>query len=99
MARAAEDGADHLVLTSDNPRNEDPQQIIESILIGLTRTAPTICLDRAQAISQTIAQASHRDVVLIAGKGHETYQEIGTTKLPFSDYQQVMLALKLRGMV
>lgn len=99
MARAAEDGADHLVLTSDNPRNEDPQQIIENMLTGLTRTVPTICIDRALAISQTIAQASHSDVVLIAGKGHEAYQEIGSLKLPFSDYQQATLALKLRGMV
>ena len=99
MASAAEAVADHLVFTSDNPRNEDPQHIIERMLTGLRDTQqPTICIDRGQAIAQTIANASQRDVILVAGKGHETHQLIGDAKLEFSDYQHSLSALRLRGL-
>ena len=100
MASVVEALADHMVFTSDNPRNEDPEQIIQSMVAGLgNKTKLTICIDRAQAIAQTIAQASARDVILIAGKGHETYQEIGSSRLPFSDQAHALAALKLRGQV
>ena len=100
MASAAEALADHIVFTSDNPRNEDPERIIESMLAGLNnKTKLTICIDRAQAISQTIAQAGPQDVILIAGKGHETYQEIGAARITFSDQAHAVAALKLRGLV
>ena len=98
MAKAAEELAHHLVFTSDNPRNEDPQQIIQSMVAGLSNTTKlTVCIDRAQAIAQTIAQAQPQDVILIAGKGHEAYQEIGAVRLSFSDVAHALAALKLRG--
>lgn len=98
MAKVAEAFADHMVFTSDNPRNEDPEQIIQSMVAGLCNTAKlAVCIDRAQAIAQTIAQAKPQDVILIAGKGHETYQEIGASRLSFSDAAHAMAALKLRG--
>lgn len=100
MASAAEALSDHMVFTSDNPRNEDPGQIIDNMVAGLgNKTKLTICIDRAQAIAQTVAQASSRDVILIAGKGHETYQDIGSSRLPFSDEAHALAALKLRGWV
>jgi UDP-N-acetylmuramoyl-L-alanyl-D-glutamate--2,6-diaminopimelate ligase len=100
MASVSEALADHMVFTSDNPRNEDPGHIIDNMVAGLSnKTKLTICIDRAQAIAQTIAQASARDVILIAGKGHETYQEIGSSRLPFSDEAHALAALNLRGLV
>jgi UDP-N-acetylmuramoyl-L-alanyl-D-glutamate--2,6-diaminopimelate ligase len=84
-----------VVLTSDNPRGEDPA----AILAGIARGAPQarIVPDRAQAIAATIAAADARDVVLIAGKGHEPYQEIAGRRLPFSDAQHAAAALAARG--
>ena len=98
MATVAEAFADHMVFTSDNPRNEDPEQIIQNMVAGLDNTTKLkVCIDRAQAIAQTIAQAQPQDVILIAGKGHETYQEIGASRLLFSDATHALAALKLRG--
>jgi UDP-N-acetylmuramoyl-L-alanyl-D-glutamate--2,6-diaminopimelate ligase len=98
MAKVAEEFAHHLVFTSDNPRHEDPEQIIQNMVAGLSNTTKlTVCMDRAQAIAQTIAQAQPQDVILIAGKGHETYQEIGASRLSFSDVAHALTALKLRG--
>lgn len=86
MLRAVLDHSDEIVITQDNPRTEDPQQIVQDMLDGIcTLTNITIQMDRKQAIAQTIARASVGDIVLIAGKGHEEYQIIGTNKLPFSD--------------
>ena len=94
MARQAELGADVICLTSDNPRHEDPQHIVAQMLAGLQMPeAALVQIDRAQAIAQTIATATARDVVLIAGKGHETYQEIQGVKHGFSDVDHAMLAL------
>jgi UDP-N-acetylmuramoyl-L-alanyl-D-glutamate--2,6-diaminopimelate ligase len=100
MAKAAEEGADVIVLTSDNPRSEQPQDIIENMLDGLSDSSKAIiCLDRAQAITQTIEKARPQDVILIAGKGHESYQEIGEQRIPFSDEIHVLAALNLWGSV
>ena len=100
MAKVAQEFADHMVFTSDNPRNEDPEQIIQNMVAGLSNTAKlSVCIDRAQAIAQTIAQAKPQDVILIAGKGHETFQEIGTSRLSFSDAAHALAALRLRGCV
>lgn len=94
MAKSAERLADHIVITSDNPRTEDPQQIIDEIVSGLTRPAQaTVIEDRAAAIAWAIGQATDTDVVLIAGKGHEDYQQIGTEFRPFSDYAIAEAAL------
>lgn len=76
--------ADRVILTSDNPRLEDPRAILEAIRTGVTVTH-AIELDRAKAIAGAIGEARAGDVVLIAGKGHEIYQEVGGTRLPFSD--------------
>lgn len=86
MAHAAEAFADHVVITSDNPRNEPPQLIIDAIVGGLRQPQrATIIEDRAAAIAWAIGEADADDVVLIAGKGHEAFQQTGDRKLPFSD--------------
>ena len=94
MARAAERLADRVVITSDNPRAEDPGQIIDEVMSGLVRPKQaTVIEDRAAAIAWTIGQASDADIVLIAGKGHESYQQIGKELRPFSDYAVAETAL------
>ncbi len=94
MAHMAEQGSDLVCLTSDNPRSEDPVHILRQMREGLQRPeAAHMQVDRAQAIADTIAQASANDVVLIAGKGHETYQEIQGVKHGFSDVDHAILAL------
>ncbi len=88
MAQVAQALADRIVVTSDNPRSEDPQRIIEEILAGLdagARARTVVDADRRKAIDGAIRQARAGDVVLLAGKGHETVQVIGTTKIPFDD--------------
>jgi UDP-N-acetylmuramoyl-L-alanyl-D-glutamate--2,6-diaminopimelate ligase len=84
MGEAASRIADAVVITSDNPRNEDPVRIIQAIAGG-ARPPYVIEPDRARAIECAISTATAGDVVLIAGKGHETYQEIAGNRLPFSD--------------
>ncbi|MCG8414080.1 MAG: UDP-N-acetylmuramoyl-L-alanyl-D-glutamate--2,6-diaminopimelate ligase [Pseudomonadales bacterium] len=97
MGEIAEKFADRLILTDDNPRNEQGDLIIEHILSGMAdKTAAMIERDRATAINLAIAQAKHGDVVLIAGKGHETYQEVNGVRQIFSDANQVRLAMKAR---
>ena len=95
MAQAACAFGDHVVVTSDNPRTEDPLTILEDIKPGLdTNTAHSIEVDRTRAIAQAIAMASPNDTVLIAGKGHEDYQIIGTEKIHFDDREQAAKALQ-----
>jgi UDP-N-acetylmuramoyl-L-alanyl-D-glutamate--2,6-diaminopimelate ligase len=98
MAAAAEQYAQQVVLTSDNPRGEDPQTILNQMRSGLQRAHQAIVIaDRAQAISQTVQQAGAHDVVLVAGKGHEDYQEIAGIKYPFSDVKHAREALMHRA--
>jgi len=88
MARAAEQFADSVVVTSDNPRTEDPNAIIDDIIGGFANPRSERIIiepDRRRAIERAIGQAEPDDIVLIAGKGHETYQIIGATRLDFSD--------------
>jgi UDP-N-acetylmuramoyl-L-alanyl-D-glutamate--2,6-diaminopimelate ligase len=95
MGAVAARHADRIVVTSDNPRSERPEAIISQILLGLTHDgSATVQSDRAVAISQTLALAQAADVVLVAGKGHEDYQEVAGVKHPFSDVQQVRQALQ-----
>tara|TARA_B100001248_G_scaffold259303_1_gene245105 strand:+ start:1354 stop:2802 length:1449 start_codon:yes stop_codon:yes gene_type:complete len=89
MASAGEKYADHLILTSDNPRGEEPAKILEDMQKGLKQPA-TIIEDRSTAIHHALSQAKAGDIVLIAGKGHEQYQEIAGKRLKFSDKQQVL---------
>jgi UDP-N-acetylmuramoyl-L-alanyl-D-glutamate--2,6-diaminopimelate ligase len=89
MARVAEELADVVYITSDNPRTEDPQSIIEEIVTGLTGArAAIIEPDRHQAIAHILADARAGDTVLLAGKGHEDYQIIGTEKRHFDDAEE-----------
>jgi len=87
MAAIAEKWADKIIVTSDNPRTEDPGVIIHDILEGFTTTKPYTEVDRRKAIQLGISLAQSGDVVLIAGKGHETYQQIGVDRISFSDYK------------
>ena len=87
MGKIAERRADRIVVTSDNPRGEEPADIIAAIVVGLSKPeSATIIEDRAAAIGWAIGQAAADDVVLIAGKGHENYQLLGDRRLDFSDY-------------
>ena len=95
MGAAAEQGADQVLVTSDNPRLEDPQAIVADILAGMRPQTPYE-LDRAAAIAQAIAQADARDVVLLAGKGHEDYQDAQGHKRPFSDCHEAARAVQAR---
>ena len=97
MGAAVARGADRVVLTSDNPRREDPLVILQQIAPGLAGHGHVVQqVDRAQAIAYAVAGAQPGDVVLIAGKGHEAYQEIDGRRLPFSDLDQVYQALATR---
>jgi UDP-N-acetylmuramoyl-L-alanyl-D-glutamate--2,6-diaminopimelate ligase len=94
MGAVAARHAERIVVTSDNPRRERPEAIISQILLGVTHDgSATVQSDRAQAIAQTVAQADAVDVVLVAGKGHEDYQEVAGVRQPFCDMQQVRQAL------
>jgi UDP-N-acetylmuramoyl-L-alanyl-D-glutamate--2,6-diaminopimelate ligase len=95
MAQAAELLADRLVITSDNPRGEDPAAIIRDMVTGLEHPENArVIMDRASAIRQAILESSPGDIVLIAGKGHEAWQEINGQKIPFSDEAAVNAALE-----
>jgi len=89
--------ADQLVVTSDNPRTEDPQRILDDVVAGIPAgVALQVEPDRGIAIAATIAGASPGDLVLIAGKGHEDYQILGTTKIHFDDREEAEKALRAR---
>jgi UDP-N-acetylmuramyl tripeptide synthase len=98
MGAAAAAGADVVVVTSDNPRTEDPTHIVAQVTAGAqwARHLETE-VDRAHAITHAIQSAAPNDVVLIAGKGHEDYQIVGRAKLPFSDLEQARRALASRA--
>lgn len=97
MAAAAEAASDQVVLTSDNPRSESPQAILAAMVTGLSLPSQAqIQADRARAIAEVVAQAAAQDVVLVAGKGHETEQEIMGVRHPFSDVLHVQAALQQR---
>jgi UDP-N-acetylmuramoyl-L-alanyl-D-glutamate--2,6-diaminopimelate ligase len=93
MGRIAELGADKVWLTSDNPRSEDPELIIAAMQQGMRDANHLVEVDRARAIRLAIAGADAADVVLIAGKGHEDYQEISGKRLPFDDRLHAAAAL------
>ena len=93
MARVAEQLADDVYLTSDNPRTEDPEAILAEVAAGLTGRPRCVEADRRTAIAAALADAGPEDVVLVAGKGHENYQVVGTVKHPFDDVQECERAL------
>jgi len=94
MGGIAQRLADRAVVTSDNPRHEAPSQILEHIVAGMTGThKPMIIEDRRTAIGQAIRLADACDVILVAGKGHEDYQDVAGVKHPFSDVDEARLQL------
>jgi UDP-N-acetylmuramoyl-L-alanyl-D-glutamate--2,6-diaminopimelate ligase len=100
MGRVAAEGADRFWATSDNPRTEDPETIVDMMLAGVPpehRDRIVRRTDRAAAIAAAIGEAHDDDVVLIAGKGHEDYQVLGTRKIHFDDREHARAALVLRG--
>ncbi|MDD4352691.1 MAG: UDP-N-acetylmuramyl-tripeptide synthetase, partial [Candidatus Gracilibacteria bacterium] len=94
MGRAAAELADYIILTSDNPRDEDPTTIVNEIAAGIPEGTPCeVELNRHRAIRHAIETAEEGDAILIAGKGHETYQEIRGVRHPFSDRNVVKTIL------
>lgn len=92
MGAQAQRFADQVVVTSDNPRDESPQHILRQIVAGMA-PAPTVIEDRAEAIAHAVGEAAEADLILLAGKGHEDYQEVAGVKRPFSDVAQARAAL------
>ncbi len=94
MAHAADNNADFSIITSDNPRKEDPDEIIAEVEKGFRSDRYETITDRAEAIARAVSLAEPRDIVLIAGKGHETYQEFADNTIPFDDLQIARRALE-----
>jgi len=100
MAKVACEGADEVIVTSDNPRTEDPDAIITEIMTGVpaeSRGRVAVESDRSRAIAYAVTSAREGDIILIAGKGHEDYQIIGTEKRNFDDRREAEAALRMRG--
>ena len=96
MGRAAEQGADFAIITSDNPRSEDPAAIIADIETGFQGDHYEVVVDRREAIERAVSLAQPRDIVLIAGKGHENYQQFARTTVTFDDVQVAKAAIDAR---
>jgi len=94
MAQVVDLNADYAIITSDNPRKEDPAAIISQVERGFRSSHYEKIIDRAEAIARAIALAQPRDIVLIAGKGHETYQEFADHTVPFDDIQVARRAVE-----
>ncbi|MBD3257978.1 UDP-N-acetylmuramoyl-L-alanyl-D-glutamate--2,6-diaminopimelate ligase, partial [candidate division GN15 bacterium] len=97
MGQAATENGDYVVVTSDNPRSEDPAAIIEDIKPGLTGSNYDIVMDRTEAVARILKEAKPGDTVLLAGKGAETYQEIAGTKHAYSDFDEARKNLAAMG--
>lgn len=97
MGRVAESGADVAVVTSDNPRTEDPDRIIDDIIAGMAGGEYVRITDRREAIGHAVGMLDDGDCLMLAGKGHETYQVIGTERTPFDEPAIVLEALGARG--
>jgi UDP-N-acetylmuramoyl-L-alanyl-D-glutamate--2,6-diaminopimelate ligase len=96
MGRVADQNADYSIVTSDNPRKEDPLAIIADVKKGFRSTNFEAIPDRAEAITRAISLAEPRDIILIGGKGHEAYQEFADHTIPFDDRQIARRALENR---
>jgi UDP-N-acetylmuramoyl-L-alanyl-D-glutamate--2,6-diaminopimelate ligase len=94
MGSAADQLADFTIITSDNPRKEDPEAILRDIEEGFRRKHYEKILDRRKAIARAIELAKPRDIILIAGKGHEKTQEFGDHTVPFDDVEVAVRALE-----
>ena len=96
MGQAAEQGADLSIITSDNPRSEDPAAIIRDIKKGYQGNNYEVVVDRREAIERAVSLAQPRDIILIAGKGHENYQQFAKTTITFDDVQVAKAAIEAR---
>ena len=105
MGKAAIELSDYVIITSDNPRSEDPQKIIEEVEAGIKETIKKgshkaseyrVIPDRRTAIEEAVNMAETGDLVVIAGKGHENYQIIGNKKIHFDDKEEAIGAIKKR---
>jgi len=96
MGRVASELSDLCIVTSDNPRSEEPLSIMRDVERGCSGDF-VLVVNRSQAIAMALREATAGDCVLIAGKGHEDYQEVNGERLHFSDVEQVLLALGQRG--
>ena len=96
MAQAAEQWADHTIVTSDNPRGEEPEAIIRDIEKGFQKRGYEVVVDRRQAIERAVSLAQSRDIVVIAGKGHEAYQQFAHETVPFDDVRIAKAAIEAR---
>ena len=97
MGRAAEDSSDWCIVTSDNPRREDPEAICREITSALRGKNHEAITDRRAAIRRAVAMAGPGDIVLIAGKGHEDYQEFADRRIPFYDVAEASAAFRGRA--
>ena len=94
MGRAAEQWADYAIITSDNPRGEQPEAIVQDIEKGFSRNNYEVIIDRRTAIEKAVSMAQPRDIILIAGKGHETYQQFADNTIDFNDVQVASNAIE-----
>jgi UDP-N-acetylmuramoyl-L-alanyl-D-glutamate--2,6-diaminopimelate ligase len=102
MGKIAADLSDRVIVTSDNPRTEEPERIIEEILAGIKDAGPVqvdVLSDRREAIRAGIQQAREGDMVVVAGKGHEDYQILGEKRIHFDDREEVRKALQKKDQV
>ena len=89
MGRIASEKSDYVIFTNDNPRTENPENIMKDILNGVEKENYEVIMDRKEAIKKGLSMLKEKDVLLILGKGHEDYQIIGHTKHHFSDLEEV----------
>jgi UDP-N-acetylmuramoyl-L-alanyl-D-glutamate--2,6-diaminopimelate ligase len=94
MGKIAQDNSDIVIVTSDNPRTEDPQKIIDDILEGMTEGSYEVEADREKAIAMAVTMAKKNDIIVLAGKGHEDYQILGTEKIHFDDNEIAAFYIK-----
>ncbi len=94
MGHAASELADYVIITSDNPRSENPQEIIKEIRKGIKKNNYLVIPDRQEAIKKSLSLARAQDILLIAGKGHENYQILKDERIPFDDRKVVRECLR-----
>jgi len=95
MGEIAENNSDIIVVTSDNPRTEKPEEIVKDIIVGLKKDNHIIEVDREKAIFKAVEIAKKDDIILVAGKGHEDYQILGRTKIHFDDREKIIKAVEV----
>ena len=98
MGRIAVEHSDYVIFTSDNPRNEDPKDILNDITANLTSDNFEVIIDRHDAIVKGMDLLNNNDILMVLGKGHEDYQIIKAGKIHFSDQEEVLKYLEIKGL-